>query len=245
MDSLLSTEVLDTYAAFGSEYSIYECREETVNTDSSEEEEQASEHELIACVKLCWMSVHVEEDEETEGTPKNWELCTQNLQLLTRCGQKPMFLSILFWSNYWARKYCLSLEWSQLDSVVLTHFQALGKDVSLPSKEKRCPKYIEICFKGKHVCRETFLFLYTLSLKRYHNQLEHFRKNGLVLRNHDNYRKARHSRMAFDDVHATVEFLKNLPTAHALPLPGWRPRHKDKALLLPSDMAKRSVYCQC
>ena len=72
MDSLLSTEVLDTYDAFVSEYSIYERREETVHTDSSEDEEQASEHELIH--RLCQVvneSVHVEEDKETEGTPKN------------------------------------------------------------------------------------------------------------------------------------------------------------------------------
>jgi len=58
MDSLLSTEVLDTYDAFVSEYSIYECEEETVHTESSEdEEEQASErelaHRLCQVVKLC------------------------------------------------------------------------------------------------------------------------------------------------------------------------------------------------
>jgi len=72
--------------------------------------------------------------------------------------------------------------------------------------------------------------------------LEHFCKNGLVRRDHGNYQKAPHNRMAFDDVHAIEEFLKNLATAHALPLPGRLPRRKDKALLLPSDMAKRSVY---
>jgi len=125
---------------------------------------------------------------------------------------------------------------------VLTHFKALGKDVSLPSKEMRRTKYIEFCFKGKQVCRETFLFLYTLSLKCYRNLLEHFCNNGLLLRDYGNYRKAPHNRMAFDDVHAIVEFLKNLATAHALPLPGRLPGHKDKALVLPSDMAKRSVY---
>jgi len=53
MDSLLSTEVLDTYDAFVSEYSIYECREETVHTDSSEDASRLlNMNLLIACVKL-------------------------------------------------------------------------------------------------------------------------------------------------------------------------------------------------
>ena len=65
MDSLLSTEVLDTYDAFVSEYSIYERREETVHTDSSEAERKLftltqarmksrllNMNLFIACVKL-------------------------------------------------------------------------------------------------------------------------------------------------------------------------------------------------
>ena len=39
-------------------------------------------------------------------------------------------------------------------------------------------------------------------------------------------------------------YLRNLAATHAIPLPGRLPGHKDKALLLPSDMSKRSVHRQ-
>lgn len=141
------------------------------------------------------------------------------------------------------REYCLSLERSELDLVVLSQFQALGKDtVSKSSKESKHTKYIEFCFKGKRICRDTFIFLYTLSQKRYRNLLEHFCKFGLVLREHGNHRQAPHNRMPFTNVQAIVQFLENLAATHAIPLPGRLPGHKNKALLLPSDMSKRSVY---
>ena len=88
------------------------------------------------------------------------------------------------------------------------------------------------------------MFLHTLSQKRYCNLLEHFCKFGLVLREHGNRYRTPHNRMPFTDVQATVQFLENLATTHAIPLPGCLPGHKNKALLLPSDMTKRSGYHQ-
>ena len=117
---------------------------------------------------------------------------------------------------------------------------ALGKDV--PSQSTEDPmrsKYVEFYFKGKRICRVTFLFLYTLSLKRYRNFLQHVCHNGIVLRVHGNYRKVPHNRIPFDDIQAIVTYLRNLATTHAKPLPGRVPGHKDKALLLPSHMSKR------
>ena len=202
--------------------SLQFCHIDGVTDSSEDEEEQASEHELTH--RLCQVvneSVPVDEDEETQKERLKIEsFVSKTCNCSLGVGKNPCSCQFSAEAITEQRQYCLSLERSQLDLVVLTHFQALGKDVSLPGKETRRTKYIEFCFKGKHVCRETFLFLYTLSLKRYRNLLEHFCKNGLVLRDHGNYRKAPHNRMAFDDVHAIVEFLKNLATTHALPLPG-------------------------
>ena len=53
-----------------------------------------------------------------------------------------------------------------------------------------------------------------------------------------------HNRIPFADVQAIVQFLENLATTHAIPLPGCLPGYKNKALPLQSHMTKRSVYHQ-
>ena len=108
-------------------------------------------------------------------------------------------------------EHCHILERSELDLVVLSQLMALGKDV--PSKSTEDPmrsKYVEFYFKGKCICRVTFLFLYTLSLKRYCNLLQHVCSNGIVPRVHGNYHKAPHNRIPFNDIQAIVTYLRNL-----------------------------------
>ena len=84
----------------------------------------------------------------------------------------------------------------------------------------------------QRICRETFMFLHTLSQKRYHNLLEDFCKFGLVSREHGNRYRTPHNRMPFTDVQAVVQFL------HAT---GRLPGYKNKTLLFAIRMTKRSV----
>lgn len=246
MDALFSEEVLSDFHAFEAEY----CTSANVEgiaievfTSDSEEEEETLEHEPRSSVDD---SVHIEEDEETRKerlAVENFLRCTCKCSL----GVGSEACSTQFTSEEMSghRERCLSLEKSELDLVVMSQFQALGKDVpAKTSKETKRSKYIEFCFKGRRICRKTFIFLHTLSEKRYRNLLEHFCNCGLVLREHGSHRQAPHNRMPFAEVQAIVQFLKALAATHAIPLPGRLPGHKDKALLLPSDMSKRSVYRQ-
>ena len=50
--------------------------------------------------------------------------------------------------------------------------------------------------------------------------------------------------MSVRDIKAIEIFIANFAEVHALPLPGRMPNHKDKALLLPSDISKSEVYRQ-
>ena len=144
------------------------------------------------------------------------------------------------------RLVCLALEKSELDMVVLAQLQAFSNDTEADAEQESAHRrnYIAFMFKGRRICRKTFLFLHALSLKRYRNLLVHYNNNGLVAREHGNTSKSPHNRIAFTDVQDIVAFIERLAEIHALPLPGRMPNHKDKALLLPSDISKSEVYRQ-
>ena len=80
-------------------------------------------------------------------------------------------------------------------------------------------------------------------LKKFRNLLVHY-NNGLVAREHGNTSKSPHNCIAFSDIQEMVAFIERLAEIHALPLPGRMPNHKNKALLLPSDISKSEIYRQ-
>ena len=141
------------------------------------------------------------------------------------------------------RENCLELDKVELDMAVLGQLQALGRSVNSEDNSQR-QMYLEFLFHGKQICWKTFLFLHTLSLKRYQNLVTHYNSLGLVPREHGNKHMAPHNCLPFCEVQAIVSFIKNFAEVHALPLPGRMPNHKDKALLLPSDITKSEVYRQ-
>ena len=49
-----------------------------------------------------------------------------------------------------------------------------SEDLISTSKDLTCTKYIQFYFKGKCICRDTFMFVHTISRKRSHNLFEHF-----------------------------------------------------------------------
>ncbi len=140
------------------------------------------------------------------------------------------------------RERCVTLEKGELDMLVLGQLQAHTKDTDGTSTQRK--KYVELFFEGKRICRKLFMFLHTLSLKRYRNLLLHYTQNGITPREHGNAHKAPHNRVAFNDVIAIVKFIETYAEVHAMPLPGRLPNHKSKALLLPSDCSKSELYRQ-
>ena len=234
----------DEFRAFEADYSICESAEQAISSDSEEEETPESlECESQPCPTD---TLSVEQNDETiieRALVRKFDNDTCSCSL----GHKKTACSAQFTVEEVTeqREHCHTLERSELDLVVLSQLMALGKDV--PSQSTEDPmrsKYVEFYFKGKRICRVTFLFLYTLSLKCYRNLLQHVCHNGIVPRVHGNYHKVPHNRIPFDDIQAIVTYLRNLATTHAISLPGRVPGHKDKALLLPSHMSKRSVYRQ-
>ena len=141
------------------------------------------------------------------------------------------------------REKCFELEKFELDMAVLGQLQAISRSIKDGEPAQR-HNYIEFLFHGIRVCRETFIFLHTLSLKKYRNLLVHYSNFGLVPREHGNRHCTPHNRVPFGDVQAIVTFITRFAEVHALPLPGRLPNHRTKALLLPSDVSKSEVYRQ-
>ena len=246
MESTFSEAVEDEFHAFEAEYSINQdtfVMPDTEQATSNSEEEEMTE--LLYCEfqpNTMNRSLQVEDNEETKqerALIRKFVCNTCNCSL----GPKKSPCSAYFTAEEVTeqREHCLTLEKSELDLVVLSQLQALGKDVADDSQRS---KYIEFYFRGKRICRKTFLFLYTISQKRYRNLLEHFSSKGMVPRDHGNYHNVPHNRIPFDDIQAVVKYIRHLASTHAIPLPGRLPGHKDKALLLPSDMSKRLVHRQ-
>ena len=141
------------------------------------------------------------------------------------------------------RERCFELEKFELDMVVLGQLQAFQRNVSTDESTQR-NTYMEFLFHGRRVCRETFMFLHTLSQKKYRTLLVHYSNAGLVSREHGNLHSTPHNRVPFEAIQAIVTFITRFAEIHAMPLPGRMPNHKSKALLLPSDISKSEVYRQ-
>ncbi len=88
------------------------------------------------------------------------------------------------------RENCFELEKFELDMVVLGQLQAFKRSIEPAQRQQ----YIEFLFSGKRVCRDTFMFLHTLSQKKYCNLLVHYSKAGLVSREHGNLHHFRFER---------------------------------------------------
>ena len=138
---------------------------------------------------------------------------------------------------------CATLEKEALDMLILGQFQAHSSGAE--SNKTNRQYYIAFHYRGKRICRNFFLFIHSISLKRYRNLLEHHHKHGAAQRVHGNKHKAPHNRLPLDAVQDVVAFIQRFAEIHAMPLPGRLPNHKeDKALLLPSSCGKSEVYRQ-
>ena len=91
---------------------------------------------------------------------------------------------------------------------------------------------------GVQICFDTYLYLHCVSRKRYQNLVQHYKTHGLSPRIHGNAKRLPVNSFPKDD----VQYLTNYAGAHAMPLPGRVPGHRDKVMVLPTDITKVVVY---
>ena len=70
----------------------------------------------------------------------------------------------------------------------------------------------------------------------------HYKQAGLCTRTHGNSKRAPSNAIPYDDVRHLTTYITNFAKAHGMPLPGRVPGHRDKVMVLPSDITKVFVY---
>ena len=144
------------------------------------------------------------------------------------------------------RGQCRELTRPELDMALLGQLSAFTftseVTVRLPS-DSRQKSYTIFWHKGQKVCRKTFLFLHTISAKRFKNLKASFSNNGLCPRMHGNTKRLPANTVSFVDTQRVVQFITTYAEAHAILLPGRIPGYKRSDLqLLPSSTTKRNVW---
>lgn len=236
-------ETEEEFLSFEREYS---GTSQDYNEDQSDSEENAVDSDSDEESGIPTDSATMATDTSTVDSEENQLVC-KFISKTCRCKLGPELTpcSSIFSKETIIdqREKCFELEKFELDMVILGQLQAFSSNIKTDEPTQR-KKYMEFLFNGRRVCRETFMFMHTLSQKKYHNLLVHYGKNGLISREHGNLHCIPHNRIPFNDIKAIVTFITRFAEIHALPLPGRMPNHKTKALLLPSDISKSEVYRQ-
>ena len=146
------------------------------------------------------------------------------------------------------RSDCFALKREQLDLVVTAQLSAFctHKSSIPPSYRGSADNFrphTNFLFRGIRICLEMFVFLHGMSKHRFVNICHHFDAHGLSERVHGNAQKRAHNTSTPDQLENLVTFIDNIAQAHAMPLPGRLPNHRDdRALLLPTDLTKAKVF---
>ena len=162
MESTFSEAVEDEFHAFEAEYSINQdtfVMPDTEQATSNSESEEEEMTELPCCEfqpNTMNRSLQVEDNEETKqerALISKFVCNTCNCSL----GPKKSPCSAYFTTEEVTdqREHCLTLEKSELDLVVLSQLQALGKDVADDSQRS---KYIEFTSRGNVFVEKLFCF---------------------------------------------------------------------------------------
>lgn len=119
--------------------------------------------------------------------------------------------------------------------------------MSVPESEiKLKHQHVQYFFAGTIICRDMYLFLHKIGIRRYRNIINHFDENGLALREHKSKNKlsTRENVITALDIENIVKFLKTYASKVAIPLPGRLPQFRNfkKVLKLPSSDTKMEVY---
>ena len=150
--------------------------------------------------------------------------------------------------EFWGQ--CKELTRAELDMALLGQLSAFtfASEQTRRMTEYRHPSqsrqhsYTTFTHRGLKVCRKTFLFLHSISEKRFKNLKTSLLHNGLSPRMHGNTKRLPANTIRFTDAQRVVQFVQTYAEAHAILLPGRIPGYKRFDLqLLPSSTMKHSL----
>ena len=159
-----------------------------------------------------------------------------------------------YYANY--RADCASLSHTELDMLLKGHIisHISDSDVTANSLHHRhfpqLRKLTSMVFyhRGKHICRQTYLFLHNIGKKRYSNLKASVKEDGVLPRQHGNHRRVPRHAFRLEETQAVITFIRNYTEQNGIHLPGRIPGFKKTDIqLLPCHMTKKAVwrlYCQ-
>ena len=142
---------------------------------------------------------------------------------------------------------------TELDMTVMGQLSAFlncsentaNSEIHRHATEARKRPYQVFWHRGQRVCRNTFLFLHTISKKRLRNLKAAFLEHGLAPRMHGNIKRLPANTLSLADTQRIAQFLTSYAEANAILLPGRIPGYKSTDIqLLPSCTTKRQVWLQ-
>ena len=139
------------------------------------------------------------------------------------------------------RQDCLDLTRNELDLIILSqiHSHQNIDDVGSTSHHTaRSTFYIH----GLQLCLTTYLYVHCISRKRYQNLVKQYHEHGLSPRVHGNTKPLPTNSLSTEDRDYLKTFVTNYARAHGIPLPGRIPGHRNKVILLPTDITKVFVH---
>ena len=149
------------------------------------------------------------------------------------------------------RGQCKELTRAELDMAILGQLsaftfsgeQTVNSTTYRHSSDGRQRAYTVFWHGGFRVCRKTFLFLHTISEKRFKNLKASLLLHGLSPRMHGNTKRVPANTISFADKQQVVQFILTYAEAHAILLPGRIPGYKRSDLqLLPSSTTKHNIW---
>ena len=93
---------------------------------------------------------------------------------------------------------------------------------------------------GLHLCLTTYVHCF--SRKRYQNLVKQYHEHGLYPRVHGNTKRLPTNSLSTENRDYLKTFVTNYARAHGIPLPGRIPGHRNKVILLPTDITKLFVH---
>ena len=130
--------------------------------------------------------------------------------------------------------------------VVMAQLRALCQSDPLTQKSKarnseRKRTSTQYRFQGHHVCRDTFVFLHTISSARFNAIKKSWIDNGLYPRGRP--KVLPHNTTKLSDIKNVVRYILHYAEDYSVLLPGRIPGYKrDDLQLLPSSTTKRQVW---
>ena len=218
-----------------------------LNDNDSEVTEAIRRLELPECrdVEIEFRDIDKEEERVTAEFARTGCSC--------KMGKGGTPCCLIFTKEYYDhhRSQCFELSKNELDLVILGQMTAAenSSPIVLNSTAHRHPlkererNYMNFFHKGHRICRNTFLFLHTIKIKRFRALSTHYRANGLVPRTHGLAGKSANSAFNLAETEFIIKFIVNYAQIHGILLPGRVPGYKRSDIqILPCNTTKLHVW---